>query len=474
MKATKMHTFLLNTLFLLSLSNYTVLVRATTVDLIISADHIVTMDKANTVIKEGAIAIDNGVIVALNSRKTIESNFTSRQRIEGEHRVLMPGLINGHTHAAMTLFRGIADDLPLMEWLTKYIFPAEIQFVDAEFVRAGTQLACLEMIKGGTTTFVDMCFHPNEIARVVGECGVRAVIAAAVIDQESGYAKSFTDAMTKAESFISEWKDRNSRITPAIAAHSAYTITPEKLKIVRKRANELGIPVATHLSESKAELDIVNKLYGDTSINHLEKINFFSGPTIGAHVVWPTKSEIGILVKRRVAAIHNPTSNMKIASGFAPIPEMLEAGVHVGLGTDGAASNNDLDMWDEIRMAAFIHKGRLLDPKTMPATTVLEMATSGGARAIGLGEGVGVLAVGNRADLIQVSLEASHLVPVYDVISHLVYAVDAQDVQTVIVDGQILMRDRNVLTLNEASIIKKARRIAASIDKEIRTGKLNN
>lgn len=441
------------------------------IDLIISADYIVTMDDKHSVIKNGAVAVNKGVIVGVDSKTVINERFIAKENITGKNRVVMPGLVNGHTHAAMTLFRGIADDLPLMDWLTKYIFPAEIQFVDAEFVRIGTQLACLEMIKGGTTTFVDMYFHPNEIAKVVDECGMRSIIGAAVIEQESGYTLDFSDAMQKAENFLSQWKGKNSRITPAIAAHGAYTISPDNLKIVRQKANQFEVPVAIHLSESKAELEIVKKLYDDTSINHLEGIGFFSGPTIGAHVVWPTEDEISILMKRKVAAIHNPTSNMKIASGFAPIPEMLAAGVQVGLGTDGAASNNDLDMWDEIRMAAFIHKARLLDPKSMPAATVLSIATSGGAKAIGLGEKVGTLTRGQRADLIQISLEAAHLVPLYDVTSHLVYAVDAQDVQSVIVDGQILMLDRKVLTLNENEIIRQARAIASRIDAKIRNGK---
>jgi 5-methylthioadenosine/S-adenosylhomocysteine deaminase len=406
----KLHFSVLIVLLLSSLS-----VKAEKVDLIIAADHIVTMDEQHSVLKNAAIAIRDGVIVAIDSKSAIDKQYSAIKQLEGLNHVLMPGLINGHTHSAMTLFQGIADDLSLMESLTKYIFPAEIQFVDPEFVRVGTQLACLEMIKGGTTTFLDIYFHPKEIARVVDECGVRAVIDAAVIEQESGYAKNFSDTMNKAESFIEEWKGKNSRVTPAIAAHTAYTITPDSLKILRTRANALGVPVAIHLAESKAELEIINKLYNDTSINHLEKINFFSGPTIGAHVVWPTEAEIYILVKRKIAAIHNPTSNMKISSGFAPVPEMLDAGVMVGLGTDGAASNNDLDMWEEIRMAALIHKEHLLDLKTMPAARVLGIANSGGAKAIGLGDVAGVLAVVMRDDIIQISLDAPHLVPLYDV-----------------------------------------------------------
>ena len=440
------------------------------IDLVVSADYVVTMDEKNTMLKKGAVAVDNGVIIAVDEQASIDGKYSPAKRITGENRVLMPGLVNGHTHAAMVLFRGIADDLELMEWLTKYIFPAEIRFVNEEFVRIGTQLACLEMIRGGTTTIVDMYFHPKEIARVMEECGLRAVIGAAVIEQESGYTKNFADAMNKAESFIGQWKNRNGRITPVFAPHAAYTITPENLKIIRKRADELSVGIAIHLSESKAELKLVGDRYGDTSINHLEKIGFFHGPVIAAHVVWPTQAEISILSARKVGTIHNPTSNMKIASGFAPVPEMLDAGVAVGLGTDGAASNNDLDMWDEIRLAAYIHKGRLLEPETMPAMRVLEIATRVGAAAIGLTD-AGSLAVGKHADLILVSLEAAHLVPMYDVMSHLVYAVDAQDVQTVIVGGKVLMEDRKVLTLDEHEVIKKARTIAARIDKEIRAAR---
>ena len=452
-------------LFFLSLTPFPGMARS--IDMVVSAEHVVTMDEQQRVIANGAVAIDKGIIIDVASEEEINRRYKPRKRITGKNRVIMPGLVNGHTHSSMTLFRGIADDLELMEWLTKYIFPAEIRFVNEDFVRKGTRLACLEMIKGGTTTFVDMYFHPREIARVVDECGLRAVIGAAVIEQESGYAKNFDDAMSRAESFINEWKGKNSRVTPAFAAHSAYTISPEGLKIIRNRANQLGVGVTTHLSESMAELEIVKKLYGDTSINHLEKIDFFSGPTIGAHVVWPADEEIPILVRRKIGAIHNPTSNLKIASGFSPVPKMLAAGVAVGLGTDGAASNNDLDMWDEIRLAAYIHKGKLLDPKVMPAMTVLNMATRGGARAIGL-DNTGSLAAGSRADLIQISLEGSHLVPLYDVVSHLAYAVDAQDVQTVIIDGKVVMENRSVLTLDEAEVIEDAQELAAKINEEIR------
>ncbi len=437
--------------------------QASEIDLIVSADHVITMDSQHRQLDQGALAIDDGVIVAIDHKDIVSARYSARRTIAGENRLLMPGLINGHTHSAMVLFRGIADDLDLMEWLNDYIFPAEIRFVNESFVRVGTQLACLEMIKTGTTTFVDMYFHPKEIAGVVEACGMRAVIAAAVIEQQSGYAQNFDDAMQKAESFISEWKGRNPRITPAIAAHAPYTISPPNLRIIRERATALGVGVSIHLSESAAELAIVSERYGETSINLLEQIGFLSGPTIAAHVVVPTPSEVQILQRRQVGAIHNPTSNLKIAVGISPVPEMLAAGVNVGLGTDGAASNNDLDMWEEIKLAALIHKGRLLDPKVMPAISALEIATRTGAAAIGLDDQVGSLEVGKRADVIQLSLDAAHLTPRYDAVSHLVYAADSQDVRTVIVDGQVIMEERQVLTLNEVAIKRKAREIARAV-----------
>ena len=234
------------------------------------------MDSQHRQLDQGALAIDDGVIIAIDYKDIISTRYSAQRTITGENRLLMPGLINGHTHSAMVLFRGIADDLDLMEWLNGYIFPAEIRFVNEAFVRVGTQLACLEMIKTGTTTFVDMYFHPKEIASVVEACGVRAVIAAAVIEQQSGYAQNFDDAMQKAESFISEWKGRNPRITPAIAAHAPYTISPPNLRIIRQRATALGVGVSIHLSESAAELAIVSERYGETSINLLEQIGFLS------------------------------------------------------------------------------------------------------------------------------------------------------------------------------------------------------
>jgi 5-methylthioadenosine/S-adenosylhomocysteine deaminase len=375
----------------------------------------------------------------------------------------MPGLINGHSHAAMTLLRGVADDLALMDWLNNYIFPAEVEFVDADFVRIGTELACWEMLRGGTTTFVDMYYYPDVVAEVVESCGMRAFVSATVIGQRSPDAEGAADSISKGLEFVHRWKGRNSRITPIFGPHSDYTLNVDQLRATRQAANEAGVPISIHMSESPFELEYSKKTYGMTTISLFDSIGFLDGPTIGAHVVWPTDEEIPILVERKVGVIHNPTSNMKIASGIAPVTRMLEAGVRVGLGTDGAASNNDLDMWEEMRLASFLQKVDQMNPEVMPAATVLNMATRGGAEAIGLGGVVGELVAGRKADVIQVSFDDVHFVPTYDVISHLVYVADEQDVVNVVVDGKLLVHDRQFLTIDTVRVAREARELAARI-----------
>lgn len=433
------------------------------IDLIVKGSHIVTMDAADTVIENGAIAIDQGIILAVGTADEIAAEYSAAETLDGERRIVMPGIVNGHSHAAMTLLRGVADDLALMDWLRNYIFPAEVEFVDAEFVRIGTELACWEMIRGGTTTFVDMYYYPDTIAEVVDSCGMRALISATVIDQRSPDAESAEDGIRKGIGFIERWQGRNSRITPIFGPHANYTLNAEQLAATRAAAMELGVPISIHLSESPFEVQNSQNTYGMTSILHFESIGFFEGPTIAAHVVWPAEEEIPILVERKVGVIHNPTSNMKIASGVAPVTEMLDAGVLVGLGTDGAASNNDLDMWEEMRLAAFLQKVDRMDPTAIPAKTVLRMATSDGATAIGLGDTVGSLEVGKRADLIQVAFEDVHHVPTYDVVSHLVYVTDEQDVASVVIDGKLVMREREITTIDTDRVAEEANALAERI-----------
>ena len=434
------------------------------IDLIVNGDYVVTMNEALTVIENGAVAIDDGLIVAVGPAGEINSVYSARESLDGTQQIVLPGLVNGHSHAAMTLLRGVADDLALMDWLTNYIFPAEVQFVDSEFVRIGTELACWEMIRGGTTTFVDMYYYPDTIAEVVERCGMRALISATVIDQRSPDAESASDSIGKGVEFIKRWKGRNSRITPIFGPHANYTLDAAQLRDTRRAAMDLGVPISIHLSESPYEVQYAKENYGVTSIEMLDGIGFFDGPTIAAHVVWPTDDEIPILRDRKVGVIHNPTSNMKIASGVAPIAKMLAEGVRVGIGTDGAASNNDLDLWEEMRLAAFLQKVEQMDPEVMPAATVLRMATIDGATAIGLGDTIGSLEAGKRADLIQVGFDDVHHVPTYDVLSHLVYVTDEQDVSAVIVDGKLLMNRGKFLAIDTGRVASEARALAARIE----------
>ncbi|GMG86871.1 TRZ/ATZ family hydrolase [Biformimicrobium ophioploci] len=382
----------------------------------------------------------------------------------------MPGLVNGHTHTSMTLFRGMVDDLDLMTWLNQYVFPLEGQFVDPEFVRIGTELACLEMIRGGTTTFVDMYFYPDVIADVTERCGLRAVVGAPMIDYPSPGFKGWEDSFAAGRAFVSARQGKHERITPAFAPHAPYTVVPEHLEQVLAAAKELNAPISMHLAEAPAETKMIRENYGTTPVAHVEELGMLDHTLIAAHMVQPTKAEIRMLPGHPVGAIHNPTSNLKLAAGIAPVPEMLAAGAKVGLGTDGAASNNDLDLWEEMRLAALLHKARLSDPTVMPAISALRMATSGGAAAIGMGESVGKLAPGMRADMIQVSLENTRLVPLYNVISHLVYAVKSDDVVTTVVSGKVLMENGRVLSLDAGKVRAAARQKAVEIAKAIAAG----
>jgi 5-methylthioadenosine/S-adenosylhomocysteine deaminase len=438
------------------------------VDLVIGGEFVVTIDDARPVIRNGAVAVKDGRIVAVGTAAEIAAAYRAPLTLPGEQRVLLPGLVNGHTHAAMTLFRGIADDLALNEWLTQFIFPAEARFVDAEFVRTGTQLACWEMIRGGTTTFVDMYFHPDAVAEVVEACGLRAIIASAAIDFPSPGFKGWDDSFAAAVAFVQRWKGRHPRITPAIGPHAPFTVAPEHLVEAVAAARLHDVPISIHVAETLTEVNDVQTRYGNRPLRHLDAIGFLDPRVIAAHMVWPDTAEIAILSQHKAGVVHNPTSNLKLASGFSPVPQMLAAGVKVGLGTDGAASNNNLDMWQEINLAALIHKGVSLDPTILPAATVLRMATLGGAEAIGLDAHIGAITVGRRADLIQVRLNRAHLTPLYDVISHLVYAARADDVATVVVDGKVVMRNGEVLTLDLPAIRAKARRIAQEIAAALR------
>ena len=406
------------------------------VSLLVLGGTIVTMDSARRVIENGAIAVEDAKILAIGSRAEIEKRYFANQIIEARGRMIIPGLINGHTHVPMTLFRGLADDLDLQEWLTKYIFPAEAKNVTEEFVRVGTRLGLAEMIRGGTTTYCDMYYFEDAIAEETARAGVRGVLGETVIDFPVADNKTHAEALAYVEKYVARWKGHD-LIIAAIAPHAPYTVSEEHLKEFRSFADRTGVPIVTHISETKREVEESLETKGATPVEYLERINFLNNRVIAAHIVWPTENEISILKRRGVGIIHNPQSNMKLASGVAPVPKMLAENLLVGLGTDGAASNNDLNMWEEMDTAAKLHKVFSGDPKVMTAQQAFELATIRGAEALHLEREIGSLEQGKRADIVIVARDSLHQMPLYNLYSDLVYATKASDVHTVIINSRI-------------------------------------
>jgi 5-methylthioadenosine/S-adenosylhomocysteine deaminase len=420
------------------------------------------MDSSRRVINNGAVAVDHGRIASVGTAADIDAAYTAREVLNADGKVVIPGLINGHTHVPMTLFRGIADDLDLQEWLTKYIFPAEAKNVTEDFVRAGTRLGLAEMIRSGTTTYCDMYYFEDAIADETFKAGMRGVLGETVIDFPVADNKSNADAMIYVERFVNHWKG-NALITPAIAPHAPYTVSEDHLKAARAFSDRTGAPVVIHISETKREVDDSIKSKGASPIDYLNRIGFLTDRVIAAHVVWPTAEELALLKRLGVGVVHNPQSNMKLASGVAPVPDMLKNDLAVGLGTDGAASNNDLNLWEEMDTAAKLHKVFSKDPKVVSAREAFEMATIRGARALHLEKEIGSIEAGKRADLVVVDLDDLNQTPFYNIYSDLVYAAKASDVRTVIIEGRIVMRDRRLLTLNEETIKADARRYREKI-----------
>ena len=426
------------------------------VDLLVLNGTLITMDKDHRVIQDAGIAVEHGRIVAVGSRADIVSRYSAPERVDATGKIVIPGLINGHTHIPMTLFRGLADDLDLQEWLTKYIFPAEAKNVTEEFVRAGTRLGLAEMIRGGTTTYCDMYYFEDAIADETAKAGVRAVLGETVIDFPVADNKTNAEAMAYVERFVQKWKGHE-LIVPAVAPHAPYTVSEEHLKAIRAFSDRTGAPIVTHISETKREVDDSLKAKGASPVDYLSRIGFLNDRVIAAHMVWPNPGEIQILKRDGVGVVHNPQSNMKLASGVAPVPKMMSEGLRVGLGTDGAASNNDLSMWDEMDTAAKLHKLISGDPKVMSAEQAFELATIGGARALHMEKEIGSIEKGKRADFVLVNRDALNQIPLYNIYSDLVYATKASDVETVIINGRVVMRDRRLLTLDEAAIKEGAR-----------------
>jgi 5-methylthioadenosine/S-adenosylhomocysteine deaminase len=429
--------------------------RVVTVDLLITGGTVVTMDKARRVIENGAVVIRGDKIVAVGTKPEVARRYRGARVIDATGKVIIPGLINTHTHVPMSLFRGISDDLDLNDWLTKYIFPAEAKNVDEAFVRAGTRLGLAEMIRGGTTTYCDMYYFEDAIADETKRAGVRGVLGETIIDFPVADNKTFEQAMAYTERYVRKWKN-DPLIVAALAPHAPYTVSTEHLLAIRKLSDQLEAPIVIHVAETKKERDDILAQKGSTPVKYLNQIGFLNDRVIAAHTVFVTDDEIDILKNKGVGAAHNPQSNMKLASGTAPVPGMLSKDLAVGLGTDGAASNNDLNMWEEMDTAAKLHKLVSGDPKTLSAAQAFEMATIRGARALDLDKITGSIEAGKRADLAIVDLDSLHQTPMYNIYSHLVYATKASDVRTVIINGRIVMLDRALLTLNESAIKRVA------------------
>ena len=436
-------------------------------DLLVIGGTIVTMDAERRVIEDGAIAIRGSAIVAIGPTAEIVARYTSAKLINARGRIVLPGLINAHTHVSMTLMRGLADDLALQEWLEKYIFPAEAKNVTEDYVIWGTRLAALEMIRGGTTTFVDMYYFEDAIARTTKAAGMRGVLGETLIDFPTPDNKTHAAALAYIENFLKKWQG-DPLIHAAVAPHAAFTNSEQSLNDAAALARRYGAPILIHVSETKRENDDIRAKYGVSPVAFLDRIGFLGPDVLAAHCVWVDAADLATLVKRDVGCAHNPSSNMMLASGVAPVVDMLRAGLRLGLGTDGpAGSNNDLDMMEEMDLTAKLQKVSRMEPRALSAQQALELATIGGARALHMEQEIGSLEAGKKADLILLRTDLPHAVPSYNVYSSIVYSLKASDVVTVVINGRTVMLDRRVLTLNEAVVLAKAREFAEKVKQSL-------
>jgi len=441
---------------------------AESADWIWTGRYVVTMDPQRRVIENGAIAIRGERILAAGPKAEIEKRYQARQRMDRPDAILAPGLIDTHTHAAMSLLRGIADDLRLQEWLEHYIFPAEARNVTADFVRWGTRLGCLEMLLSGTTTYTDMYYFEDVVAEASKEAGMRGVLGETIIGFPSPDAKTPADALAFTDRFLTRFHG-DPLIVPAVAPHAIYTNSDETLQACRALANRHAAPLVIHLSETKHENDECLAKRKMTPTQALDALGVFNGRTVAAHAVWVDEADLAILKARGVGIAHCPSSNMKLASGVAPVTRMLALDMPVGLGPDGpAGSNNDFNMFEEMDLAAKLAKVSTGDPRNVPATAAVEMATIRGARALGMEKEIGSLEPGKLADLISIRLDRPNAVPLYNVYSQMVYALKGSDVEDVMVNGRLVVREARALTLNAAEIEAKAREYRVQVQKSLR------
>jgi 5-methylthioadenosine/S-adenosylhomocysteine deaminase len=437
------------------------------VDLIVTGGLIVTMNGPRAIYDDGALVIKNDFIVAVGPRGEIDGKYAASETLNAGGRLILPGFINGHTHVPMTLFRGLHDDVTLDDWLRKYIFPAEAKNVTEEFVRWGTRLAAAEQIRAGVTTFADMYYFEDAVAEETKAAGMRGVLGETFIDFPAPDNKNEAAMLSYTETFLKKWQG-DPLIHASVAPHSIYTCSRKTLEDTAALARKYHAPILIHVAEMKKEWEDSQKQNGMSPVQYLEKVGVLGPDVLAAHCIFVDAADRKTLADRHVGCVHNPSSNMMLASGVSPVPEMRMAGIAVGLGTDGpAGSNNDLDLMEEIDLAAKLAKITKGDPLALNAKAAVEMATIDGARALHMEKDIGSLEAGKKADLVLIDLDKPHAVPMYDVYAQIAYALKGSDVETVIIGGRVVMRDRKLLTVNEAEAIAKAqeykKKIAASL-----------
>lgn len=433
-------------------------------DILIAGGTLLTIAPPGAILENQVIGIRDGRIRFVEQGPPPPAlSMAAREVVDASGCIVLPGLVNVHGHLPMTCFRGLADDLPLMSWLNDHIFPAEARFINRRTVYAGSMLAIAEMILSGTTTFCDGYFFEDEVGRAAIATGMRGVIAQGFIDLPNSDRPGHAEQAAVAERFVERWRDRSSLVTPSLFCHSAYTCLPETLQAVKAVARRAGVAFQIHLAETREEVRLIGERYGKKPVQHLRDLDLLDEGTIAAHCIWLDADEIELLAAARAKVAHDPESNMKLGCGVAPVPEMLRRSIDVGFGTDGCASNNDLDLFGEMGTAARLHKVFSGDPTVMRAEQVVEMATIGGARVLGMADRIGSIAPGKAADIIVVDIRKPHLTPLYSPFSHLVYAARGADVKTSIIDGKVVMKDRRLLQIDLGTAMEEVRGIAARV-----------
>ncbi len=437
-------------------------------DLLITGGTVLTLDSVRLVIDDGAVAVKGDSIAAVGPRVEIEAKYVAATQIDARGKLVLPGFINGHTHVPMTLFRGLKDDVVLDDWLRKYIFPAEAKNVTEDFVRWGTRLAAAEMIRGGITTFADMYYFEDAIAEETKAAGMRGVLGETFIDFPAPDNKTEAETLAYTEKFLKRWQS-DPLIHAAAAPHSIYTCSQKTLQDAATLARKYNAPILIHVAEMKKELDDSRAQNGTTPVQYLNRIGVLGPDVLAAHCIYVDETDRLLLAEKHVGCVHNPSSNMMLSSGVAPVIEERAAGIAVGLGTDGpAGSNNDLDLMEEMDLAAKLQKITKMDPRALGAQAVVEMATIDGAKALHMDKEIGSLEAGKKADLILIGLDQPNAVPMFDVYSQLAYALKGSDVETVVIGGRIVLRDRKLLTVKESEAVAKAREYQKKITASLR------